>query len=155
MSSPPTAAPPRRGHSWRAAPFRTYAGLDSLGDLADYVRSIAHGAALGEYTGLRLAVEELAVNALVHGYGTGHGWLMLTGGGDRGVGFIRLSDTAPPFDPSAAPARVPRGLALRDRPLGGLGIPLALAGVDGYRYEYVDGTNRSTLTVRRRPAGRP
>ncbi|HET9170522.1 MAG TPA: ATP-binding protein [Actinospica sp.] len=125
----------------------------SLAAIADYVLCVARRAGVGESAGarLRLAVEELAVNAIVHGYRAHCGWLVLIGSSDgRGSAAMQLRDTAPPFDPSAAPE--PEGLDLpwRERPVGGLGIRLALSSVEHYRYRRVNDENRSTLIVRRR-----
>lgn len=148
----PGPAPASR--PWRCATLYARAGLDSLGMIAAYVRSACRRGGVGEGAALRLriAVEELAVNAIVHGYGDcGHGRLILTGGGDgRGGVSVQLFDSAAPFDPSAAPGKPRLDLPVRDRPVGGLGLHLALTSADEYRYEYADGQNRSTLTVRRR-----
>lgn len=125
--------------------------LDSLETISKYVLRVADHAGVGEGAGLRLrlAVEELAANTIVHGYGQRCGWLVLLGYG-RGAAGVQLRDTAVAFDPASA-AR-PAGLdrPVRERPIGGLGIHLALSSVEEYRYERVDGENRSTLVVRRR-----
>jgi anti-sigma regulatory factor (Ser/Thr protein kinase) len=90
MSSVPLPAPPLgavSGHGeepWRCATLRTRAALASLGAIADYVRCVAVRGGVGESAALRLrlAVEELAANAIVHGYGPVCGWLLLCGAGD-------------------------------------------------------------------------
>lgn len=158
-SVPPPSAPvlempvEQGGQPWHCATLYTRAALDSLSAIADYVHSIAVRGGVGESAALRLrlAVEELAANAIVHGYGPRCGWLVLSGAGDgRGSVTVQLRDNAAPFNPAARPAAEGLGLPIRDRPIGGLGIHLALGSADGYDYEHVDGENRSTLTVRRR-----
>lgn len=141
--------------SWECAPLYARSGLDSLGMVAGFVRAVCLRGEVGRDAALRLrlAVEELIANTVAHGYGEGReGRLILAGGGDgRGSVSVQLRDGAPPFDPSAAPGSLPAGLPIGQRPVGGLGIPLALASADAYRYEYVNGQNRSTLTVWRHP----
>jgi serine/threonine-protein kinase RsbW len=138
---------------WQYTTLYAPGDTSSLAAIADYVLCVAHRCAVGKAAGgrLRLAVEELAVNAVVHGYGARRGWLALVGGGDgRGAAMVQLRDTAPPFDPNSVPP--PEGLARpwRDQRVGGLGIHLALSSVEEYRYQRVRGENRSTLLVRRR-----
>ena len=76
---------------------------------------------------------------------------MLFGASMLGYVWIRLADAAPPFDPSAhrvvPDLTVPIGL----RPVGGLGVHLALSAVDAFEYAYAEGENRSTVLVRRCP----
>ncbi|HEV2636436.1 MAG TPA: ATP-binding protein [Actinocrinis sp.] len=138
---------------WQCATLFVAAALDSLGAIADYVGFLAHRGGVGPDAGLRLrlAVEELVANTVVHGYGGDPGWLVITGGGDgRGDVTVRLRDSARPFDPAAGRPAVALDLPVGRRPVGGLGIHLALTSADDYHYEHVHGENRSTLTVRRR-----
>ena len=69
---------------------------------------------------------------------------------DNGL-IIDLYDTGAPFDPRQAgsPDNLDRPLLERDA--GGLGIYLALWGVDEFHYERDGATNRSTFIVRHRP----
>jgi len=142
--------------AWRWARLSTPAGLDSLAVIADYVRSVCDRGEVGEGAGLRLrlAVEELSANAIVHGYGErdrARGRLTLAGGGyGQGSVSVQLCDSAAPFDPRSLSRNLRLDLPVKDRPVGGLGIHLALTSADEYRYEYVNSQNRSTLTVWRR-----
>ncbi|WP_051451043.1 ATP-binding protein [Actinospica robiniae] len=139
---------------WQLGVLHVRASLDTLDAVADYVRSVAYRAGLGNCARLRLrlAVEELAANSILHGYGNNCGWLVLAGGGDgRGNACILLRDSALAFDPSQAPSPADLHLPVEQRAIGGLGIHLALASVDEYRYERRNGENHSTLTVRWRP----
>lgn len=163
MSSPPAfepqaEAPPRLplrlgGLQTRrpAAGLCVRGQLDSLETISKYVLRVADHAGVGEAAGmrLRLAVEELAANTIVHGYGRRCGWLVLLGYG-RGAAGVQLRDTAVAFDPGSVPPPSALDRPVRERAIGGLGIHLALSSVEEYRYERVDGENRSTLVVRRR-----
>lgn len=137
--------------AWLCPPLYARAGLDSLGMIAGFVHTVSRRGDVGEGAELRLrlAVEELTANTILHGYGdVGYSRLILLGGGDgRGSVSVQLRDSAAPFDPAAAPVNVRVDLPVKDRPVGGLGIHLALSSADEYRYEYVNGQNRSTLTV--------
>lgn len=133
---------------------------ENLSQLMDYVAWAAAAFGLEENATYRLslAVDEIATNIVMHGYGdTGRGGdltIWAEAEGDRLTIF--LEDSGAPFDPREAPH--PRDL---DRPLeerrdGGLGIFLALWGVDGFAYEQSGGTNRSVFIMARSgpaPAG--
>lgn len=150
---PRAAAGQRPTGPWQCATLYARGDTASLGAIADYVLCVARLSGVGEGAGarLRLAVEELAVNAVVHGYGEHPGWLVLIGGGDgRGSAAVQLRDTAPPFDPRSVPPPEGPARPWRDQRVGGLGIHLALRSVEEYRYQRVHDENRSTLIVRRR-----
>lgn len=132
----------------------TFAGtLDSLAAIAEQVKREAARAGLAKRAayGLRLAVDELATNIVVHGYGnaghTGPIWLATELGPEWLT--VVLEDEAPAFDPrSIAP---PDDLAApaEERAIGGLGVFLVLEEVDQFDYERAAGRNRSTLRMRR------
>lgn len=138
---------------WRRDPLVLPAESAAYPAVARYVRGVVARAGLPHNPAyrLRLAVEELAVNAVQHGYQGRPGYLRVLGGADRRYVWIRLADAAPPFDPSAhrvvPDLTVPIGL----RPVGGLGVHLALSAVDAFEYAYAEGENRSTVLVRRCP----
>ena len=137
---------------WRSAPLLLAAESAGLDHAARFVSEVAARAGVGSAAGyrLRLAVEELAANAVTHGYAGRPGYLRLTGGADERGAWIRLEDASPAFDPSAAERPPDRLLPVAERPIGGLGIHLALSAADEYVYEYAGGENRSTIRVRRR-----
>lgn len=127
--------------------------VESLERVNRLVSGLAHEAQLGP-TGLyrlRLATEELFVNIVKHGYGTSQpdGQVVIEGGVAEENVWIRLIDTGAPFDPFAAPAPTGLDLPLQDRVPGALGLYLARDAVDAVSHEYVDGTNRTTLVLRR------
>jgi serine/threonine-protein kinase RsbW len=99
---------------------------------------------------LRLAVEEVCMNLIRHGYrGREPGPIALEFDGDREAVAVTICDRAPPFDPSQAP--VPDVAApLEERSIGGLGWHLVKSMVD--RVEYRSDPqlgNRLTLVKRR------
>lgn len=102
---------------------------------------------------LRLATEELFVNIVRHGYGADRTADQVTIEGDateRGV-WLRLIDTAAPFDPFQVAGPADLDLPLKDREPGALGLYLARHAVDAASHEYARGANRSTIAVFRGP----
>ncbi|MEU1289227.1 ATP-binding protein [Kitasatospora sp. NPDC005856] len=120
-------------------------------EVAAFVAELAGRAGLsrGQTYRLRLAADELTTNAVVHGYRGGAGAIELAGCVAEEWVRLLIDDEAAPFDPSGhdpAP-RLAAGPAAG--PVGGYGLLLVRHSVDDFAYEYVDGRNRCTLTVRR------
>jgi serine/threonine-protein kinase RsbW len=104
---------------------------------------------------LRLAVDEIVTNTMMHGYGT------VQGGDneDRVVNIygeitartisITIEDSAPPFDITQEMPVVDVNAPLDKRDPGGLGVYLVVRYVDDIRYDYVNGHNVNRLTMRR------
>jgi anti-sigma regulatory factor (Ser/Thr protein kinase) len=133
--------------------LRLPAVVESLERVNRLVSGLAHEAQLtpaGLYK-LRLATEELFVNIVKHGYGTSQpgGQVVIEGGVAEENVWIRLIDSGAPFDPFTAPDPTGLDLPLQDRVPGALGLYLARQAVDAASHEYVDGTNRTTLVLRR------
>ena len=63
---------------------------------------------------------------------------------------ITLKDQSPPFDPRAMQMPEAQDLAkpLEERNIGGLGIFLAIQGVDRFEYRHEDGSNLNIFEVR-------
>ncbi|MEZ0067888.1 serine/threonine-protein kinase RsbW [Streptacidiphilus sp. MAP12-20] len=135
----------------RASVLRVPASLGSLGAISVLVLDLAGQGGLGEAARyrLRLAVDELATNAVIHGYRGRPGEIAVTGEVTADLVVIRLVDRAPRFDPRSRWRRPEPGLPAHARPIGGLGIHLALTSVDEFSYAYLDGRNVCTLAVRR------
>ncbi|MGW2255011.1 ATP-binding protein [Kitasatospora sp. NPDC001660] len=131
--------------------LRLPAALDSLDELARYVLAFAARAGLPPEVAyrLRLAADELATNVVLHGYRGRDGELRISSGTDGERVWVRLEDDAPPFDPSADRPDPHTDLPLALRPIGGLGIHLALTALDDYRHDHTDGHNTSLLVIRR------
>jgi anti-sigma regulatory factor (Ser/Thr protein kinase) len=102
---------------------------------------------------LRLAVDEVATNIIVHGYEeNGLSGTLIVRADERDDSIaVTLEDTGPEFDPRTRPLPSEEELAkpLEDRDVGGLGIFLALESVDEFRYERRGTTNLNTFVVRR------
>jgi serine/threonine-protein kinase RsbW len=119
----------------------------------DVVIAVAEQAGLSEERcgRLRLAVEELFTNTVNHGYGEAvEGCaIVVEGGVTEDTVWVRLIDTAPRFDPTAAPEPAGLDLPLQEREPGGLGLFLAHRAVDELRHRYADGANHTMVVLRR------
>lgn len=127
--------------------------LDSLTKIGAYILEAASAAGLKRKSAyrLRLAVDEIATNAVVHGYDEvgQEGDLVVAAEVGNGTLTIILEDTGPAYDPFDTPSPDDLDQPLDDRDIGGLGVFLAVEGVDEFRYEWVDGTNRNIFTMKR------
>jgi serine/threonine-protein kinase RsbW len=127
--------------------------LDSLALIRDYVESAAAQAGLDRKRAYRLslAVDEIATNIINHGYREAGltGSVVVRATIDADVLTIVLEDTAMPFDPRRATRPEQIDLPLSERPIGGLGIFLAMGNVDRFDYEFSGGHNRNIFQVNR------
>jgi serine/threonine-protein kinase RsbW len=134
-------------------PLTLPATLESLGPLVQYVQKAATEAGLDRKAAyrLRLAVDEIATNIITHGYAESHieGDVVVHASvGDEQL-VVTLEDWAPPFDPRAQEQPDHIDKPSDARPIGGLGVFLAIESVDGLDYEYRDNKNRNILTMNR------
>jgi serine/threonine-protein kinase RsbW len=132
------------------------AELPSLGMILELVAQAAQEAGLDETASYRLslAVEEVVANIVTHGY-AGHGLR-----GDIQVStvlaedrlIVELRDQGIAFDPTARalPSQEDLARPVEERAIGGLGILLALRGVDSFSYQRTEETNHNILEMRRR-----
>ena len=122
------------------------------------VRSLAVEAGLSAAQAyqLRLATEELFVNTIEHGYGTRvtEGSVTIEADVSKESVWVRLIDTAAPFDPFRCRPTGGLDLPLRDRNPGALGLFLVRRAVDVASHEYIDGANHTTIAIWRDPARR-
>ncbi len=127
--------------------------LDSLGEIAKYVMQAAQTAGLDKKTTykLRLAVDEVATNIITHGYEEAglKGELDLSADIKESNLTISIEDTGARYDPYATATIEEEDLTkpLEERAMGGLGIYLAIQGVDKYLYERVENRNRNIFIV--------
>jgi serine/threonine-protein kinase RsbW len=127
--------------------------LDSLSDIGHFVNAAAAQAGLDKKIAyrLRLAVDEIATNIIVHGYDEAGltGDVLVIAEMDAQALTIVLEDTSPPFDPRnlGRPDQIDR--PAEDRPIGGLGIYLTIENVDKFDYEFVENRNRNIFVVNR------
>jgi anti-sigma regulatory factor (Ser/Thr protein kinase) len=98
---------------------------------------------------LRLAVDEIATNIINYGYGRSG----MTGNIDLKMAIdnqsltLILEDTSPEFDPTKRELQRDLDAPLEERPIGGLGIYLAVEGVDRFEYQRVGDRNRNIFIV--------
>jgi serine/threonine-protein kinase RsbW len=94
------------------------------------------------------AVDELAANAILHGYRGAPGRIEVEvrQAGDELA--VTLRDDAPAFDPTLVP-EPDVSLPLEQRPVGGLGIFLSRRLVDEMRYRARPGGGNETTLVKR------
>ena len=127
--------------------------LDSLGAIAHYVITAAQEAGLDKKTSykLRLAVDEIATNIIIHGYEKAgfDGQLVCHAELDKPALTIFLEDTGIPYDPIEQPNPDNLDQPLSERPQGGLGVFLAIQSVDKFIYERVGNRNRNIFVVNR------
>ncbi|MGW2701887.1 ATP-binding protein [Streptomyces sp. NPDC001340] len=155
----------------RAPGLRVPATLAALSDIAGFVMALARRGRLDKSAAyrLRLAVDELATNVVTHGYGVAGaptdtatsptsadasgpgGEILVTGGFDAERVWVRIEDTAPPFDPRDGCRAPTTDLPLERRRVGGLGVHLALTSVDEFAYDRLGDRNVSTLAIRTGP----
>lgn len=126
------------------------ATLDSLEAVAEFVMAAAAAAGLDKRVSyrLRLAVDEIATNIIVHGYVEAglQGALELCADIDDRTLTLSIEDTGVAFDPRQA--AVPEtDLPLEQRPIGGLGVYLAMRSVDEFLYERVGDRNRTIFKL--------
>jgi serine/threonine-protein kinase RsbW len=137
-------------------PLTLPATLESLDPLVQYVLSAATAAGLDRKAAyrLRLAVDEIATNIITHGYAeadlAGDVVVQASVGDEQLV--ITLEDWAPAFDPRLQEDPDHIDKPSHERPIGGLGVFLALKSADGFDYEYRDHKNRNILTMKRSQA---
>ena len=132
--------------------------LDSLGQIREYVRTAADEAGLDKKRAyhLQLAVDEIATNIVVHGYQEAGiaGNIEIRAQLSDGALTIDLADWAAPFNPLNRPQPDQLSVSLENKPIGGLGIYLAVRNVDEFRYHWDDGRNHNIFVVRRSTAAK-
>jgi anti-sigma regulatory factor (Ser/Thr protein kinase) len=127
------------------------ARLAHIGELLDFVDAFCAQAGIGpqDQFDLRLAVEEVCANVMMHGYAKrAPGPLEIAFCADKEEATITISDRAEPFDPELAPAPDVDAPA-EERPIGGLGWHLVRKIVDRVVYRY-DPTYGNTVTLVKR-----
>lgn len=131
--------------------------LESLADIAEYVKAAAAAAGLDSKATyrLRLAVDEIVTNVVTHGYAEAglEGTVTVRAEIDPATVQIAIEDSGTAYDPRQAKAPEDLDVPLEAREEGGLGMYLVLQNVDGLGYQRVKDRNRTVLTMNR--AARP
>lgn len=130
------------------------ASLDALSSIGAFVLSAAEKAGLDKRAAyrLRLAVDEIATNVVVHGRPAEKGYspemVLTTEMDDRSL-TVTLEDAGPAFNPLEREDPDHIDNPMHERPIGGLGVFLAIRGVDQFRYERTGNANRNVFVVLR------
>ncbi|MBI2378352.1 MAG: anti-sigma regulatory factor [Deltaproteobacteria bacterium] len=137
-------------------PLTLPGNLDSLTAVRDYVKTAAQAAGLDKKVTYRLvlAVDEVATNVVVHGYEEAglSGPVTISADLSSTALTLVLEDTGIEYDDTRRAAPKDLDKPIEEREIGGLGVFLAVEGVDEYTYQRIDGKNRRTF-VMKRPAG--
>jgi anti-sigma regulatory factor (Ser/Thr protein kinase) len=135
----------------RANTLTVPATLESLERISAVVLAAAKSVGLDESASyrLRLAVDEFATNSIIHGHAgaTVPGTLEVTTLVDEQSLKVIIEDSGVPFDPRQVAPPSDMHLPLEKRQIGGLGIYLALKGVDDFRYERIRDRNQNVLIM--------
>jgi len=108
----------------------------------------ANGFSPDEILDTQLAVEEIITNIIIHGYRKPGNRIDLACRFVPGGIEIRVSDTAPRFDPLSIPEPELES-GIEDRGIGGLGIFLVRQVMDTLTYRYAGGKNILTMVKKR------
>jgi anti-sigma regulatory factor (Ser/Thr protein kinase) len=125
--------------------------LDSLSAIRHYVAAAAAQVGLDKKVAYRvqLAVDEIATNIIVHGYEQSgkKGKVKVKADITQTSLTIMLEDSSAPFDPRRfePPDHITK--PIKERPIGGLGVFLAIGNVDKFDYEYVNKRNRNIFII--------
>lgn len=127
--------------------------LDSLSVIAQYVLAVAQEAGLDHKSSykLRLAVDEIATNIIIHGYAEAgiNGDLDIRADiTDREL-MVSMEDTGAVYDPTEEEEPPHLCVSIEKRPCGGLGVYLALQSVDRFIHERIGSINRNVFIVKR------
>jgi len=129
--------------------------LDSLKTIRDYVMEASTQAGLDKLYAnrLRLAVDEIVTNAIVHGYDeTGmDGDIRIEAKLDDHQLVIMVEDTGPYYDPTQhdVPTEDDLRMPLDTREIGGLGIYLTVNSIDEFHFERDGNRNRNIFVMYR------
>ncbi len=134
-------------------PLTFSATLDALSSIGEYVIAATDKAGLGQKQAyhLRLAVDEIATNVIVHSCPKSEPKPLLrlrVDLNEQDLAII-LEDTGLPFDPHQTTLPNDLHCSLEKRKIGGFGIYLALKWVDQLRYERVGVWNRNIFVMKR------
>lgn len=131
--------------------------LESLEPIRNSVRAAAGAVGLEgiDLYRLLLAVDEVATNIVMHGYDEAGivGMIDLWFEVESDSLKVYMEDTGAPYNPEMLPA-VDVEQPLDGRKEGGLGVFLALRGVDNIEYANNGNRNRHTFVVKRHPSAR-
>ncbi|AIE73640.1 MULTISPECIES: anti-sigma regulatory factor [unclassified Synechocystis] len=128
------------------------ADLDALNSIGKHILSQAQAVGLPKKRAykLRLAVDELVTNIINYGYAQtpGHNQISIELEADENKLTVTMVDTGIAYDPRDRQFdQSILSLEAEERPIGGLGIFLALQSVDEFTYEVKGDKNISCLVM--------
>ena len=135
------------------SPLTVPGTLDSLKPIRDYVINATTTAGLNKVLAnrLRLAVDEIVTNSIVHGYDEAgiEGDIRIEADIDDERLMIVVEDSGPHYDPTQhnLPTQEDLSSPLDTRDIGGLGIYLAVNSIDEFRFEHVNNRNRNIFVM--------
>ncbi len=135
------------------SPLTVPGTLDSLKPIRDYVSSATTAAGLNKVLAnrLRLAVDEIVTNSIVHGYDEAgiEGDIRIEADIDDDRLTIVVEDSGPHYDPTQhnMPTEEDLSTPLDTRDIGGLGIYLAVNSIDEFHFEHVNNRNRNIFVM--------
>ena len=134
-------------------PLVVPASLENLEVIRKHVQEAAAAAGLGKKESYRLAlaVDEVATNIITHGYSEAgrHGSVGVEARVDAERLTVTLDDTGAAFDPTTASAP-DLDTPVEERKAGGMGLYLAIRGVDEFLYKRVGDQNRNIFIMKRK-----
>lgn len=124
--------------------------IDEIPVVSERLEKLMSGAGFSPEAVLdtQLAVEEAITNVIVHGYQQKGNEIRIACRVIDGAIEIRITDSAPPFNPLSLPTP-DLDSDVNERRIGGLGIYLIRRVMDGVEYAYEGGNNIFTLTKKR------
>ncbi len=129
--------------------------LESLKAIRDYVMDATSIAGFNKVLAnrLRLAVDEIVTNSIIHGYKDAglEGDVRIEAQIDEQKLVIIVEDEGAFYDPMQHTMPTPDDLGqpLDTREIGGLGIYLAVSSIDEFRFEHSGTQNRNIFTMYR------
>ena len=124
--------------------------LSSLKIIGQYIIAVCQESGISSKRAykLRLAVDELVTNIIVHG--SSNADLEINAEIDAEKLTITIADTGLPYDPreSVFDESI-LSQPIEERPIGGLGVFLSLQSIDGFSYQTTAKKNISSLWLRR------
>lgn len=129
--------------------------LQSLPKIAQYIQQLAREVGLDAHTSynLRLAVDEISTNIILHGYCQTEepGLLVFSTILTSEQLIVILEDTGSAYDPEQLHQLSADQIdkTLEQRPMGGLGVYLAVRSVDEFHYERIGDRNRTRFVINR------
>jgi len=131
------------------------ATLDSLDPIRKFLTESGKAAGLdiNRIYKLCLAVDEIATNIITYAYNEPfqtNRSIQITVKSDNGVLTVICEDFGVPFNPLKIPLPGDKDLSLpiEERPIGGLGIMLAIKNVDEFNYRYENNKNINIFHIR-------